>query len=212
MSDKRAKNWTWAESFELLRLMETHGRNWEKLLDVLHAQHLCTGIMKPEKIRQRYNTLSNKKTSPVFKNLDQKKFKPSAHASAESRRREEQEFTQAKIKKQKEQEEAKRILGVIEARETLLTTENTHNEKEIREYLQEKADQRRLDKDSLRAKALARAEEEQNFRSALLANNNRLVQLVEVFIRASFPQHPVPEPDTADEPPRKRQRTTPGDE
>jgi len=66
----RSQNIKWGESFALLQIMKTEGKNWGKLLQQLHNQHMFTHLKCPDdkdKIRAHYNTLKSKK-SALWKN------------------------------------------------------------------------------------------------------------------------------------------------
>lgn len=62
----RGQNWTWYESFALIKMVRATGKNWENALNRLHAeQHILGRITEPDKLRQHYNQFT--RTDSVLK-------------------------------------------------------------------------------------------------------------------------------------------------
>lgn len=62
----RGKNWEWSDSFELIHLVHKEGKNWEKVLIIMHDEHRLTSTNDSQKLRTHFNTL-NGKNSHLFK-------------------------------------------------------------------------------------------------------------------------------------------------
>lgn len=55
---KRGQNWSIEESFKLIEQVETDGKNWDKVLNALHAKHWVPHISDKTKLRTHFNDLA----------------------------------------------------------------------------------------------------------------------------------------------------------
>lgn len=140
----RGKNITWPESFALLQLMTKEGKNWGKLLELLHGQHLFTHIPKEEKdkLRIHYNSLKGKK-STLWKAYTTPKFTPTPGSTPAQQQAQLQQHSSKHGAAAKERELARKWVKQIEDREVLVTSDQQKTEEEIRKEMKEKGEERR---------------------------------------------------------------------
>jgi len=155
----------------LLVLIEKHGKNWTKILGILHnEQHRVVDIKDPDKVRTRFNTINGKSSANCSK--------PKNFLSL--LREERSHLTKAEIhqkqvlhgalqeKLRKEHEHAQQLLRIINEREKLLASSKENvDETKIRQYMLEKSEERRKVQKERMQKYNDDAEEEREYRKSL---------------------------------------------
>lgn len=176
--EPRSKNWSWEDSYELLRIAAKEGKNWAKILQILHSRHICTDITDHAKLRARYHTL-NGKASFLRKPYTAPKFQvPAKNCSPEEKRKKEEEHAAKHELIRKEHEAALLLIAEIEAREELATTnEAPPTEEEIKTKMVEKAEDRRVVRNERFKTFEDAAKEEKEFRNGLVTTMRELFEL-----------------------------------
>lgn len=152
----------------MLRIAAKEGKNWAKVLQILHSRHCCTDITDHSKLRVRYNTL-NGKQSTLRKPWSPPKFSAPKNCSPVEKRMKEQEHAAKWESVRRERETALAMIAEIEAREELATTTEAPEEDEVRAKMREKADERRSVRNE-RFKAYEKdAQEEKDFRNGIVS-------------------------------------------
>lgn len=175
--ESRSKNWSWEDSYELLRIAAKEGKNWAKVLTILHSRHICTDITDHAKLRSRYHTL-NGKTSFLRKPYTAPKFVAPKNCSPEEKRKKEEEHAAKHELIRKEHEAALLLIAEIEAREELATTnEAPPTEEEIKTKMVEKAEDRRTVRNERFKTFEEAAKDEKEFRNGLVTTMRELFEL-----------------------------------
>ncbi len=125
---KRRSAWEWEDSYQLLQLLDKHGKNWEKILEIFqNEQHRLTDIAKEDaakKLRKHYYTLSGK-NSTVFRPYVAPPWKPPHNRQRYTNEQLQQQQVQhiefhAEMAQQRKY--AQKIISKIEDREILHNT------------------------------------------------------------------------------------------
>lgn len=69
----RLQNCTWEDSVEMVRLVEKHGKNWDKILTILHQEHHATYIQDKEQVSRCFSTITDP-SSMIWKEYKAPKF------------------------------------------------------------------------------------------------------------------------------------------
>lgn len=173
---ERARNWSWDDSYEMLRIAAKEGKNWAKVLEILHSRHCCTDITDHSKLRVRYNTL-NGKQSTLRKPWAPPKFTAPKNLAPDQKRKKEEEHAAKWESVRHERETALALIEQIEAREELATSAETPEEDQVRQKMKEKADERRSVRNE-RFKVYEKdAQEEKDYRSGIVSTLKDLFEL-----------------------------------
>jgi len=120
---KRGKNWEWSDSFSLIQLVFEHGKNWDKIMDVMqNEQNRVTHLTESKKLRVHYNGITNP-NSKLMKIASKDyiftpKFKRSEQANEDSKLKgNEQE--KEELSKYEEKKRAVEMIRDIESRDAL---------------------------------------------------------------------------------------------
>jgi hypothetical protein len=164
---KRSANWRWGDSFEMVKLVDRHGKNWGKILQCMHDMHRITEISDCQKIRKHYDGFRKKVIKNVFKHT---KFtlKNRKEYSEPEIRKLEQDHAIQQGRLEAEYNSAVTMVKAIEDREVISNTENRNTESEIREQIAMRGAERKSKKDEKLAAYLEDAADERRFRASLL--------------------------------------------
>lgn len=139
----RATNWSMEESCVFLELVDTEGKTWGKLLDMLHDRHLCTHISNKDQLRKHFHHL-NSPTSWVNSEYVPAKFKPSSSILTQQEIVEEEREYAVKHDNIRNQIMAARAtLKAINEREELMKTTEAPTETGMFENLVQKGEERK---------------------------------------------------------------------
>lgn len=182
--NSRGRNWDWESSYEMLRVLHKEGKNWSKVLNILHSRHLVTDISDPSKLRTRYNTL-NGKTSPLKKDFSASKFSPSRkNLPKEEIRAQELEHARQTEKLRQEHEHARTLIAGIEAREALPGTNDAPlTETAVKADIEKKAEDRRSVRNNRFEQYMKDAEHEKEFRQQMLGSLKNIFDLLRESIQ-----------------------------
>ena len=122
-SKVKSKNWKWEDSYALIKQIHLDGKNWSKILEIMHnQQHRIIQIPKGdyEKLRIHYNGLLGKSSKlSKFKNgqLKVKKYKRPTGMTNEEAFQKQIEFVAEENIKKEEMKIALELIEQIENRE-----------------------------------------------------------------------------------------------
>jgi len=233
---KRGKNWEWDDSYQLLLLARQHGKNWDKILLIMHnEQHRIPQISDPDKLRSHFNTLNGKDgvrkpyTAPKLRIVGKKQMTPEEIKKKEAEFAAEQEkirlvllaFQQIQPnltipKYSREREHAVTLLEEIEVREQLLHADAKASEEEIRSRMEERAAERRKVREERLAKVEEAAELDREYKRlmcsalrdviAMLKESARREEELIAAIHAPPPPQPPAQPAQSTRPRKRRRR------
>jgi len=165
-------SWNMDDTVSMLRLIQKHGKNWEYILLILQTQqHRLTEIKDPVKLKNHYASLTSKKTKirepyiiPQFKISSAERKR----VSNEEITRKEHEFAAHHAFQKALKEEATTILEIIENTEILDSSSNdVINEKELRNELKRKGEERKQARQQKVQKSMELAEKDLKIKSEL---------------------------------------------
>jgi len=139
---KRGRNWTWQENYAFLKTVHKEGKNWGKILSLLHDLNLCTDIKNHNKLREHYNTLHDGK-SLLNKPYLTPKFSPKKGDSPETTQRKEQEHSHSHQLIHEEREQLAEWMRRIEDRELGKSAGSRVSEEDLRKDMHEKKMERK---------------------------------------------------------------------
>lgn len=147
-SPVRMKNWDFDDSLSLIRLVDKHGKNWDKILNIMHSeQHRITHITDHNKVRVHFNGLNDKKKHAMWKEFKPKPFtmtkKKRGEIGAEEFKRREANYALRMQRLRTDYEEAVLLLKTINERESCKTTSEKESEDKIREEMKQKGEEKR---------------------------------------------------------------------
>ncbi len=161
----RAKNWEWDDSIMLVELVDKHGKAWGKILGIMHnEQHRIPDIQDPQVLRRHYNSLKDKLGKPYVPTKP--KFTRKGMNQAQIKAKDAELATQER-QKQQQWEAAAKTIKRIEDGEIVRTTDNAESEKEIRDKMKEKAEERKAVRDERLKNHADIANEERAWRSSI---------------------------------------------
>ena len=169
----RSKNWTWGDSYRMLQIMKKEGKNWEKVLQLLHNEHRATHIRisdATEKLRAHYNNYNSVK-SPFRK--------PYQAPKLERIKEKEAEFALKQEQRRREHDKAKAWVKKIDAKELCQDSAVRQTEEEIRQKMKEKSEERRAVREQRVELAQQEAESEMQFRKTLATTTEKLGDYLE---------------------------------
>jgi hypothetical protein len=163
---KRSRNWAWNEQWALIKLVEKHGKNWEKVTEELKNQHILPNIDK-KKVMKQWHQLAGKTSclrkphrTPELRWHDLEGLSPK---EKRNKLREHEAYHQ-KVRQQKE--EAWAIIQRVNKEERILASSTNASEKEVIDKLQSAEQDRKRKREELLKKYEDDAREEKEFRKA----------------------------------------------
>lgn len=174
----RSKNWSWGDTFQMIRVVKEKGKNWGAVLDEMkNVLHRIDWITEPDKVRRHYNTVNNKKNK-LWKAYKTPKLRIKSAWSKERQMKEEAEHARKHEMIRKEREVAQSYLREVEEREHLhiIPPPNQPQEDEIRAEMQRKGEERRKTRDERLQTSQHFANNEMKYRERLITTLEGLVK------------------------------------
>lgn len=166
---QRVREFSWSDTYLLIELLEKHGKNWGKVLEVLHkCSHRYTDLKDKNQLRDYYTSLLGAR-SIINLPFVAAPWEPSQEdVTPQQAERSKQQHEANQIRLCKEREAARIKIKAIEDREILLDSSSTTSEQELRRTNEARAKQRASVLQERRQEAAAQAKEDIDFRSCLV--------------------------------------------
>jgi hypothetical protein len=166
---KRSRNWAWNEQWALIKLVEKHGKNWEKVTKELKNQHILPNIDK-KKVMKQWHQLAGKTSclrkphrTPELRWHDLEGLSPK---EKRNKLREHEAYHQ-KVRQQKE--EAWAIIQRVNKEERILASSTNASEKEVIDKLQSAEQDRKRKREELLKNTRTMQGKKKNFAKQLLS-------------------------------------------
>ena len=172
---KRAKNWEWDDTYAFVVLVHKHGKNWDKILTILHKeQHRCSHIEEPDKLRNKWNSLASSQ-STLKKQYKRPKFQKPKGSAEEIKQAE--AIHAAKYEAiSKQWEHAQLLVQEVTERETTLSSNARKSAAEVSADLKAKGEERRKIRDERLEQYNNDAAQDREFRKVMMDTLRSITQ------------------------------------
>jgi hypothetical protein len=159
---KRPEEWI----YELIEIVAKEGKNWDKVLNILHQRHLAQEIKSKEKLRRKWNNLLDER-SAIWNPYETPQLKIAGRKglSKEEVARRMKEHAERHQVMRLQHEHAQEMLREVEKRELVANSDENEEEEEIRRTMQEKAEERRTDRLQKRARVTTNLSSTEKFQT-----------------------------------------------